>query len=251
MAENWKSYICNVNDKLASIALDLALCPEVPIPGKTWLLWVWVYMKSPRPDGLSDRSEVEVLAAIEDELAKEIGRACEALEAGRITTQGHREFYFYGKSSDGFKGAVKSVMRRFKSYKFDLGSQTDPDWNQYLSVLYPSEEDMSRIANHDVLDNMMELGDTLQAVRDVHHWIYFRSPEDRKRFASEARNLGYQIEREMEGDREGYPFGLIITRDQSVTPDKIDEAVIELFRLAKEVGAEYDGWEAQAISTKN
>jgi regulator of RNase E activity RraB len=44
---------------------------------------------------------------------------------------------------------------------------------------------------------------------------------------------------------------LTITRDQSVTSEKINEAVLELFRMAREVDAEYDGWEAQLIATKN
>src|SRR5437773_9625562 len=119
MAAQWKSYFCNVNDKLASIALDLGLRPDVPIRSKPWLLWVWVYMKSPKPNGLSDQGEFGVLSSIEDELANQLGFAS-AVEAGRITTDGRREMYFYGKHSDGFEVAVKSVMKNFKGYKFDL-----------------------------------------------------------------------------------------------------------------------------------
>ena len=251
MTETWKSYFCNVNDELASIALDLGLRPDAPMATKPWLLWVWIYMRSPRPDGLSASSEFDVLAKIEDELSKELGRACEAIQSGRITTKGHSEFYFYCKDSDDFKSTVKTVMKNFKAYKFDLGSQSDPRWDQYLNVLYPSEEDMQRILNQDVLETLMKHGDTLKSVRDVHHWIYFRRPEDRDIFAAQARELGYQIEDQHERSGEEHSCGLIITRDQSVTPGEIDEAVLELFRLAKEMDADYDGWEAQLISLKN
>ena len=251
MSENWNSYFCNVNDKLASIALDLGLSKEVPIESKPWLFWIWVYMKSPRPDGLSDNSEFDVLVAIEDELAKQLKTACEAIEIGRITTDGRREFYFYGGSAVGFENAAQKALRGFKGYKFDLGTKEDPEWSQYLNVLYPSEEDMQKIMNREVLENLRKYGDTLSPVRDVHHWIYFRMPEDRERYASEARELAYQIEKRIERENEERSFGLIITRDQSVTPKEIDEAVLELFRLAKEMDAEYDGWEAQVISTKN
>ena len=251
MSEDWNSYFCNVNDKLASIALDLGLSQDVPIEGKSWLLWVWVYMKSPRPDGLSDNSEFDVLGAIEDELAKQLKTACEAIEVGRITTDGRREFYFYGGSSAGFENAAQQVLCGFKGYKSDLGSQEDPEWSQYLNVLYPSEEDMQRIMNRRVLENLRKYGDTLSPVRDVHHWIYFRTREDRERYASEVRELAYQIEEESERENDERQFGLIITRDQSVKPETIDEAVLELFTLAKEIDAEYDGWEAQVISTKN
>jgi len=134
---------------------------------------------------------------------------------------------------------------------YDFGAQEDAEWNQYLNVLYPSEEDMQRIRNRDVLAVLEQNGDTLTPVRDVHHWIYFRSRESRESFASEAQELGYKIEDQTERTGEERPFGLIITRDQSLTQQAIDEAVIELFRLAEEVDAEYDGWEAQLISTKN
>lgn len=251
VAANWKSYFCNVDDKLASVALDLSLQPDAPVAGKQWLLWIWVYMRSPRPDGLSDNSEFENLCAIEDELAKQLSERHEALEAGRITTEGRREFYFYGEHPKDFSKSVRAAMSRFKEYRFDLGSEEDPTWNQYLNVLYPSDEDMQRILNRDVLENLRKRGDTLAAVRDVHHWIYFDSQADRHCYASEALELGYQIEREIEGKEDERPFGLIITRDQSLTRDFIDEAVIELFRLAKRLDAEYDGWEARVVPTAN
>lgn len=247
MKENWKNYFCNVNDKLASIALNLGLNEEVPIESKPWLLWVWVYLQHPRADGLSDQIEFETISSIEDELSKRLASICQTVEAGRITTDGHREFYFYGSSARGFDTSVRSVMSNFKKYKFDFGTQHEPDWNQYRTVLYPSEESMERIKNMDVLEILMRRGDTLESVRDVHHWIYFKTNNDRKVFGEKVLPLGYTIEDESEDLTRECPYSLQITRDQSVTPAKIDEAVLELFRLAKQFGAEYDGWEAQVM----
>lgn len=251
MKENWKSYFCNVNGKLASIALNLGLGEDAPLREKPWLLWVWVYLRQPRPDGLSDRSEFDTICAIEDELAKKLSSGCQAVEAGRITTDGRREFYFYGTDEKGFKKAVRAAMGGFREYKFDMGTQEELDWNQYRNVLFPSEEDMQRIANRDVLDTLEQHGDTLEAVRDVHHWIYFRRCEDRERYAARVLELGYTVEDQTEDLEQDRPYGLSITRDQSVTPEKINEAVLELFRMAKEADAEYDGWEAQVIAIKN
>lgn len=250
-SENWKHYFANVNDKLASIALNLALHDQAPIKSKSELLSVWVYFRSPRPDGLSDRSEFETLSGIEEELTNRLGAACQAIEAGRITSDGHREFYFYGANDKGFRSAVAEAMSRFREYKFDLGSQNDPDWNQYLHVLYPSDEDMEKIKNMDVLEVLRNHGDTLTPVRDVHHWIYFRSKDDRGWFASRVREMGYKVQHESEESGDAHPFGLQITRDQSVTPDRIDDAVLELFHLAKQVGAEYDGWEARVVAAQH
>ena len=105
--------------------------------------------------------------------------------------------------------------------------------------------------NQDVVDVLMKQGDTLKPVRDVHHWIYCRSDHDRQWLITEVRDLGYTIVKEIDNMQGKHPFGVQITRDQSVVPNEIDTAVIELFRLAQQINAEYDGWEAQVIATKN
>src|SRR5215471_20405666 len=246
----WASYFANVNDKLASIALDLELRDQAPVKGKPHLLWVWVDLRSPKSNGLSDSGEFDALAAIEDELVRALGTACDAVEAGRITSNDRREFYFYGADCINFDASVSLVMKKFPQYKYHSGTQDDPQWAQYLNVLYPSEEDFEQIKNRDVLAALMKHGDTLEAVRDVHHWIYFHTVAQRQHYALKAKELGYKIEGETE--REGgqpHPFGLQITRDQGVTPAQIDSAVIELFRLAKQFDADYDGWEAAVVAS--
>jgi hypothetical protein len=125
MTDNWKPYLCNVNGKLASILVNLGLRDSVPISSKPWLLWVWVYFQSPRPDGLSDGKEAPTLYKIEDALKPRLDQACQALLSGRITTEGRREFYFYGDTKAGFRKAVADALTGFDGYKFDLGEQED------------------------------------------------------------------------------------------------------------------------------
>src|SRR5580704_14916261 len=109
MPEGWKSYLCTVDDALASIALDLDLREQVPDPSKPELLWVWVYFNSPRPDGLSSKEEFDKLIAIEQEITKRLERDYSAISSGRITTSGRREFYYYGPHSAGFEATIAEV----------------------------------------------------------------------------------------------------------------------------------------------
>lgn len=245
----WGHYFTHVDGALASVALDRSLRPKVPMPGRPHLLWVKVQLRSPKPDGLSDRAELQALSGIEDQLRSQLRAACRAVQAGRITTAGRREFYFYGADDQGFRDAVSTAMQGFSGYTFDMGSKADPEWRQYLDALYPAGEDFQRMSNMDVLDALLDAGDTLRPVREVRHWLYFGNAADRQAFAGKAKGLGYQIGPETEGPQDR-PYGLVIARDQSVTPDQIDNAVIELYRLAKEVGAEYDGWEAAVAAPR-
>lgn len=242
MTENWKFYFCRVNDKSASIFVDLGLRDEAPISAKKWLLWVWIYFERPRTDGLSDSSEAPILFEIEDALNPAVTSRVGGIPCGRITTDGRREFYFYAETKEGFIDAVKAVFAGFTGYKFDIGAQEDPHWEQYLGVLYPCPEDLERIANGDVLDLLERQGDVHSVPREVQHWIYFRSGESRALFKKDVINAGFNVtsESNVGGDE---PFGISVARIQSVERNAIDNTVIDLFRLAQQCGGNYDGWE--------
>lgn len=245
--EDWDFYFCRVNDVLASIALDLGLRKVAPDRSKQDLLWVWVYLNSPRPDGLSDSSEFDILIRIEEKLTETFERLFNAILGGSITTNGRREFYYYGSHSDAFDSAVVEVLAHFPGYEFDSGFQNDPQWKHYLEVLYPSDENLQRIKNRSVLDILERKGDTLDAPRDIFHWIYFRTNSDREAFWAVIQLLSYCLQSKPEKTGDDFPFGLCIVRFQSVKQDDIDEAVLELFRCAKEFHGDYDGWETEVI----
>jgi uncharacterized protein (TIGR01619 family) len=248
MAENWDSYLCNVNDVLASIFLNLELRKSAPDREKPNLLWVWVYMKSPREDGLSSRAEFEMLGAIEDQLTKMMTEKFDAVFCGRITTDGRREFYYYAPHSEQLERAVEDTLSQFKGYESNCGWKEDSNWTQYVEVLYPSEEDRRRMENRKVLDVLEQKGDTLARPRDVWHWIYFRTDADREHFLVAVTPLEYRLQSRPDSKNKEYPNGICIVRFQSVKSPEIDDAVIELFRLAREYRGDYDGWETQVIS---
>jgi hypothetical protein len=138
-----------------------------------------VYLKWPREDGLSDSSEFESLKVIEEKLTETMVERFDALLCGRITTDGRREFHYYAPRSVQLESAVEDAMSKFRDYEFDCGSKYDPEWRQYLDVLYPSDEDRQRIENRKVLEVLEQKNDTLKTPRDVCHWIYFRTEADR------------------------------------------------------------------------
>lgn len=248
MLRGWNSYFCNVNDKLASIFLNLDLRDSAPDVTRPWLLWVWVYFQHPRPDGLSSRLEFETISALEDKLTAAVEQQCRATMSGRITTDGRREFYFYGSDPQAFEKVVTQSMASFEGYKFDFDKQEDPDWNQYLNVLYPSEEDLERIKNSEVLEVLKRKGDALEAPRDILHWAYFKTKNDRADFRNSVQVLGYRIESESEFKETDNPYAICVGKEQDIRSDALDEAVIELFRAAKRANGEYDGWESPVVT---
>lgn len=247
MNRDWNSYITKVNDELASVLVDLGLDSEIPDTNGPWLLWVWIQLKSPRPDGLSDWPEFEVLSAVEARLTQSLAQKCNGVLGGSITTLGRREFYFYGTNPEQLEIAVIETRKVFRDHVFEWGSREDSDWQQYTDVLLPSDEQMERIKNRKVLEILKKEGDLLADSREVTHWAYFKAAKDREGFKNAVELMGYRVDSESDDPADEYPLGVCFFRRQTVSESDMDDAVLALFRLAAKFGGSYDGWETEII----
>jgi Family of unknown function (DUF695) len=67
-------------------------------------------MNAPRPDGLSSNEEFQILNTIEDALTERLEKDCDACLAGRITGDGRREFYYYGRTPSNLRLLVDQEL---------------------------------------------------------------------------------------------------------------------------------------------
>jgi hypothetical protein len=242
----WDSYLCRVNGELASICLDL---DQQTDPSHPSLLWIWIDMLMPRPDGLSSREEADTLGKLEDALTERLTARLDARFVGRITVERRREFYFYTPNAPLDATVISDALHLFPEYCFDWGTEHDPEWSQYHSVLYPAEEDFEKIKNRRVLDVLEKHGDRLDQAREIRHWAYFDKESDRESFIRDVRPLGYSVANKSEDQTEEPPWGVCLVRTDH--PDALDEVVVELFRFAAAHNGEYDGWESPIIALPN
>ena len=99
--------------------------------------------------------------------------------------------------------------------------------------------------NKSVLKLIKKYGDNLETVREVNHWIFFKSFDDMCDYKDIFVKKGFKVsnmDHEEDSD-ETHPFTLIINREDKVDLDSINEVTIELCELAEEFDAKYDGWE--------
>jgi hypothetical protein len=158
MAKDWDFYLCRVDDKPASIFLDLALARDAPIGDLPHMAYVFVSMNAPRPDGLSSKEEFDTLAAIEDALEQGLCTDFSTRYVGRNTSAGRRDFFYYTGRESGWKDRVAAVMRSFPAYDVDYGARSDPEWETYFRFLYPVPADHQRIMNRRVCFNLEKHG---------------------------------------------------------------------------------------------
>jgi hypothetical protein len=247
MSDQWDFYFANVNEKVASLFVDLGIREAAPDADKPWLLWVWVYLNDPDENGMSASEESDMLFQIEDSLREAIENAVGGELVGRITTDGRREFYFYAPTFAGFDDAVARGMKRFPNYQFDADTKQDPEWEQYLGLLYPTPHDWQCIKNRHVLEQLQQHGDPLEKERPVHHWAYFGDESSRNQFVAAVKERRFSVSKvaTVDDPESSNRFSVSFERVDRVDWNSINEVTLELFELANALAGDYDGWETK------
>ena len=243
MAAQWDFFQCKVNGKPASVYLDMGLKRSMPDKRRHALLVVAIDLRHPHPaNGMSTDVEFDALAAIEDHLIEALKEDLSAVYAGRITTAGRREFYFYAN----IESIARAALARFGAYRIKAWSQADPLWKHYAQVLYPRGASLRWITNRAVLEALAARGDRPEALRPVTHFSYFQSAGQRAAFMISVENAGFATKKLTDTGRaaDARPYGLIYEIAQSASLAVITQTTGLLTQLSEKNGGQYDGWEA-------
>jgi len=240
--EDWDTYFTNVDHKLGSILIDLGFKSIAPIKDKASLIWISIQMNNPREDGLSSAEESDKLYEIEDNLVNALTKKFDCVYPGRLTSNGHRDLYFYFSDSLLFDKTISEVMVAYPNYQYDFGIKEDTNWTAYLNFLYPLPNQYQAMLNRKVLESLRKSGDNHDLPRKVDHYLYFKALSDRVAFIKQIEGLGFTIENEGEGSQFEYSYSLHLTKIEPVDYDTINETTIKLAEEARNFHGYYDGW---------
>ena len=240
--QDWASYLCLIEDKQASIRLNLALYNVAPIENYKHRTWFSVLLLNPDESGLTTSEEFPVICQIEDDILDALAKKG-VIFTGAVKTNGMFDMYLYSKNVDDYESIIQSVMKTHPDYKYATDFKEDVEWEDYFNFLYPSEYEYQSIQNQRVLMNLEKQGDDSEKEREVDHWIYFETDNDRENYAKKVEELGYKIlsKKNLE-DGKGSPFQLNISRIDNTNRNNVNQYVWELVTLAKENNGNYDGW---------
>jgi hypothetical protein len=232
---DWSSYFARVEDEPISVAVDLALRAEAPLPDKATAYTVAVTLRDPDEHGMTGASEYRVLQRIEEELAAAL-EARGLLEVGRVTGRGMRTFHYYGPSAPDVAGTIAGVMAGHDEYSYRALEANDPLWAVYTNYLYPDEHQLAFANDMKALQVLLDAGDDLAKARPIEHTIFFDDREKRDTFARAMANQGYAIAVDP-GEN-----AVRCAKLETIDPFKITEMRIALTALAEEFGGDYSGW---------
>lgn len=240
----WDFYFSNVDNKLSSLFVDLGLYKVAPLENKPNFVWISIKMNNAREDGLSSTGENDLLRQMEDKLIAILNSKFNSIFVGRLTSNGDRDLFFYVGDTTFYNKVLSDFTRTYSEYHIDYGSKTDEDWSGYFDFLYPSPQQFQSIQNRRVIDQLEKKGDKLIKMRDVDHWIYFKTKGDQELFLNKIQFDGFTvITQEHDKKSGGLPYKLHIKRIDRVDWKSVDVYVIYLWKLANEYNGVYDGWE--------
>ena len=251
MPENWEAYLCQIEDKPASIVVNLALRDDAPLADLEDLVWIRVALLDARVDGLWSDEEAETLGDIEDALSLAVEEAEGAIVyVGRTTCDGSRDFFFYATDGMSAEARLSAAMVPFPSHEFETGTKNEPEWTAYLEFLYPSPRDFQLITNEQLSRLLISSGDDSTIVREVSHWAYFESPEGRAQFLAEVLTQGFTAEDQSDDDTQIRPYRLTFAREETVDLATMNHVTLNLYDLALTCEGVYDGWETTVEKPK-
>ncbi len=247
MSDEWNFYFCSIEDKLASIYVDLGIMDLTPIKEIPFMTYVRLKMNSPDDNGMSSQEEHEALNRIEQALEKTLVVDLSHY-VGRCTTDSYRDFFFYVAQPKNWIQSVNNLMQTFPDYQYTLNIREEKDWSTYRSFLYPDRAALQSIDNRRICLLLEENGDRMNEAREIEHWAYFTDKHSRSEFVKEAIQLGFSLGSLDELNTTGQKqYSARICRDDIPSFASIDNVTLPLFYLAIENNGYYDGWGTAVI----
>ncbi len=109
--------------------------------------------------------------------------------------------------------------------------------------MYPTPDDWQMIKDLGVLDALRDRGDDSEKSREITHWAYFPDAAAARQFSDWAAAAGYRVAERQAPETEGKP-GVSFMHVGTMTLEDVTHHTITIGRKVRELGGEYDGWEA-------
>ncbi|WP_165748848.1 DUF695 domain-containing protein [Cellulophaga sp. Z1A5H] len=238
---DWASYFCRVEDKPASIRLNLALHDRAPIENYKHRIWFSIKLLNPDENGFTTREEFPVICSIEDAIAEALEKIG-AIFVGALKTNGTFDMYSYSRNIENLDEVIHGVMKNFSDYNYATDTKEDTQWDTYFNFLYPGVYEYQTILNQKVLIDLHKQGDNPEIEREIDHWLYFETEKDRDTFILKSETLGYKMLSKQTMKEGDHLYQLNISKVSDANSATINANVWELISLAKENNGSYDGW---------
>jgi uncharacterized protein (TIGR01619 family) len=240
MKSNWDFYLCEVENRPASILVDIGAADSVPDSRYSRMGYVSVPFACADENGFPLSHDHETLAHLEDALVTTLVSEAQCVYVGRCILDGRMDCIFYAAADFPWEDSIEAALEDFSGFDWETGIHDEPGWDTYLEFLYPDPANMLEIQNRRALRRLEDLGDDLESPRAIEHWLSFASAEGRECFWREVEVMSFLRDTGAEEKRDEEGFRICLRREDA--PADVDDISLDLLALASEHGGTYDGW---------
>ena len=244
----WDVYMAQYDNAPGSTVLNMSVKKNAPDRRLPFICITGVKFSDCNPDGLPNESALQDLYKIADSVKSDIDRRVKNNMVGSFTYQCERLDYFYVDDTTGLRKLLLQLyLKYFPGYAPYINIKEDRKWEAYLNFLYPNEETFEFMQNQKVVMQLEKAGDKLDKERQVDHWLYFNTEQDRDCFIAFASKQNYKVEAKEKTKEADHSFKLQISKTDKVGLALISKTTLELRRQAFKCSGRYDGWETFVI----
>jgi hypothetical protein len=246
--DNWDVYLAQYEKGPGSVVLDMDIIHLAPFKDLPYILITGVSIKKCNKDGFPEQNEFQKLYQISDSINRVVNHLVKTKFVGTFTYQCERNDYIYVNDTVGLRNKLEEAYRKyFPEYKPYINLRIDKNWIAYKEFLYPNETTFEYMSNQKVINQLLSAGDNLSQSRQVDHWLYFPTKNDRDSFSIYAEKQFFKIEDKNYLKDEKMPFQLKISRKDKVDIESISTITLQLRKEATKDHGDYDGWETMVI----
>lgn len=240
---DWENYVVALNGKPVSINVDLGLFKSAPMKERPFAIIFRTTLQEPDTKGMPYPEEYEVLLKMEESLVNELSKENGTVFAGRFTQRGLREFYFYAPDTIGYIKAIYKAMEKYPQYQWLGQAKEDKKWENYFTVLYPSEAELMRLKSRIQVERILQANGGQKKSLMLEHSLAFSKESDRAAFLKSIAYPGLKIV-SMPENPDFQSGKYLLQLRQKAVPDLIwvESFVMRFFSEIKKAGGGYVGW---------
>lgn len=226
------------NEENKSVFIEANLDFGTQADDTQWMLWAFAPLKTSTES--IDSDEYKRLSALVSMLESSLELSHGAEYAGMRIQDGWAELYFYAVFSKGAERRFREAFREQGYPQIEFGASRDAGHTFYSEQLAPDVFELQQAKNRQIIDELAEAGDALDAIRPVEHYLFFQTRSAMQRTADALASQG-RIETGLQEEGE-YPHGLMIEIEHACTPEAVDGVSASLIESAQEAHGIYVGW---------
>ncbi len=243
--EMWDSYITRMNDKPATIMLDMNLIFSAPDSRYPYLVITGPKTTNVGPSGIPAPAEMEELERVLDATDNFLMGATSKILAGTVTYNGQRNNYYYVRDTMVVRNAIQRMYKRnFPGIPYSLAIKKDELWLTYRTFLFPNDTTQNWMDNNRNITTMLQSGDSLTTPRTITFAACFSSDTARNDFSSYVSGKGYNIEKSpvMKVGKDNYC--VLFSKVDKIDLNAINGTTLQLREAVKQYKGVYNSWVA-------